>query len=96
MRLTPAERRLSEFFVQSTYSISAAQAQFPAVVRAAQSGRVVGVSKHGETVAFLISRERLEALVETKELLANPAFVRAWKEDKAGKGKLYPASALAD
>jgi antitoxin YefM len=82
--------------MQSTYSISAAQAQFPAVVRAARAGRVVGVTKHNETVAFVISRERLEALIETKELLANPAFRRALKEDRAGKGKLYPASALAD
>ena len=80
----------------STYSISAAQAQFPAVVRAAQAGRIVGVTKHNETVAFVVSRERLEALIETKELLANPAFVSAWREAKAGRGKYHPASALAD
>ena len=94
--MTVGSRGPSRFSVQSTYSISAAQAQFPAVVRAAQSGRIVGVSKHNETVVYLISRERLEALVETKELLANPTFVRAWKEARAGKGKYHPASTLAD
>ncbi len=82
--------------MKSTYSISAAQAQFPAVVRFAQAGHFVGVTKHGETVAFVVSRERLESLLETKELLTNPAFVRAWKEVKAGKGKFHPVSALAD
>jgi prevent-host-death family protein len=82
--------------MQSTYSISGAQAQFPAVVRAARAGRVIGVTKHNETVAFVISRDRLEGLIETKELLANPKFVKAWKEAKTGKGKYYPASALAD
>ncbi len=82
--------------MQTTYSITAAQAKFPAVVRAAQKGRVVGVTKHNETVAFVISRERMEGIAETMELLADPAFVRAWRADKAGKGKLYPASALAD
>ncbi len=91
-RRTPASR----FPVQSTYSISAAQSQFPAVVRAAQSGRVIGVTKHDQTVAFVISRDRLEGLIETKELLANPKFVKALKEAKAGKGKYHPASALAD
>jgi hypothetical protein len=44
----------------------------------------------------VISRDRLEGLIETKELLANPKFVKAWKEAKTGKGKYYPASALAD
>ncbi|MBI5769940.1 MAG: type II toxin-antitoxin system prevent-host-death family antitoxin [Verrucomicrobia bacterium] len=82
--------------MNSTYSVSAARAKFPAMVRSAQAGRLVGVTKNNETVAFLISRERLEALIETKELLANPAFVQAWTEEKAGKGKYHPASALAD
>ena len=44
-----------------------------------------------ETVAFVVSRERMESLIETLELLANPAFVRAWRAEKAGKGKSYPA-----
>ena len=82
--------------MKSSYSISAAQAQFPAVVRTARSGRVVGVTKHNETVAFVVSRERMESLVESLELLANPAFVSAWRAEKAGRGKSYPATALAD
>ena len=78
------------------YSISAAQAAFPAVIRAAQAGRLVAVSKHQETVAYVISRDRLESLVESLELLANPEFVRAWRADQSGKGKLHSLSALAD
>lgn len=94
--LTAALSAVSRISVKSTYSISAAQAQFPAVVRAAQTGRLVGVTKHSETVAFVVSRERMESLVETLELLANPKFVRAWRAEKSGQGKSFPASALAD
>lgn len=94
--LTPAPSCASRIAMKSTYSISSAQAQFPAVVRTAQTGRIVGVTKHNETVAFVVSRERMESLVETLELLANPTFVRAWRAEKAGRGKSYPASALAD
>lgn len=82
--------------MKSTYSISAAQAQFPAVIRAARSGRLVAVNKHNETVAFVISRERMEAIAETIELLADPDFMRALRTDRKGEGKLYPASSLAD
>ena len=89
--MTPLPLYGSRIPVKSTYTISSAQAQFPAVVRAAQTGRVVGVTKHNETVAFVVSRERMESLIETLELLANPAFVRAWRAEKAGKGKSYPA-----
>lgn len=83
-------------FVKSTYSVTAAQAQFPAVIRAAQNGRLVAVSKHNETVAFVVSRERMEAIAETMELLADRDFMSALQAERAGKGKLYPASSLAD
>lgn len=94
--MTWRTRRARILIVKSTYSITAAQAKFPAVVRSAQSGRVVGVTKHNETVAFVISRERFEGLLETLELLANPKFLQAFKAEKAGKGKYHPVSSLAD
>jgi prevent-host-death family protein len=94
--LTLAPNSSPIFSVKSTYSITAAQARFPAVVRAAQSGRLVGVTKHNETVAFVISRERMEGIAETMELLADPKFMRALRDAKSGKAKSHPASSLAD
>ena len=82
--------------MNATISVTAERAKLPPVVRSAQSGRVVGVTMRKKTVAYVVSRERMESILETMELLANPAFVRAWKEAKAGKGKYHPASALAD
>jgi prevent-host-death family protein len=95
--LTCAAGGINSLLVKTTYSITHAQAKLPAIVRTVQSGRVVAVSKRNETVAFVISRERMESLLETMELLSNPDFMRAWRAEKAGRGgKLYPASSLAD
>ena len=41
-----------------------------------------------------MSRERMEAIVETLELLANPAAVKAIAAHRAGKTKLVPLSKL--
>lgn len=82
--------------MNATLSVTAERAKLPAVVRSAQSGRVVGVTVRKKTVAYVVSRERMESIFETMELLANPAFVRAWKQEKVGKGRYHPASALAD
>ena len=47
-----------------------------------------------ETVAFLVPRERMEALLETMEVMANPAAMRAIRRDQSGKGKYLPLSVL--
>lgn len=71
--------------MKTTYSISKGQNQFPALVRAAQSRGVATITKHDETVAYLVSREKWESMLETMELLANADFqqqLRLIREDK--------------
>ena len=82
--------------MNAALSVTAERGKLPAVVRSAQSGRFVGVTVRKKTVAYVVSRERMESILETMELLANPKFVRAWREAKTGTGKYHPASALAD
>lgn len=79
----------------NTYSIARGQAQFPRLVKQSQ-GSIVSIERHGQVQAYLIGRERMEAIAETMELLANPAFMAQVKRHRAGKLKFYPASALAD
>jgi len=43
-------------------------------------------------VAYLLSRERLEAIVETMELLANPAARKAIEGHRGGKTRFAPLS----
>jgi antitoxin YefM len=73
--------------MKSTVSISEGQNNFPALVKAAETGRVVTVTRHDNPVACVIGHERMSAIVETLEILANPAAMRALREHQAGKTK---------
>jgi prevent-host-death family protein len=80
----------------STYSVSEAQSQLPRLIRKAERGEPVRIRRRDETVAYLVSRDRMEALVETMELLANPEAVRAIAAHRAGKVRLTSLAALGD
>ena len=77
--------------MKTTLSVSEAQAQLPRLVRAKET---ITVRRRDETVAFIVPRERMEALLETMEILSNPAALRAIKRDQSGKGKYLPLSVL--
>lgn len=47
------------------------------------------ISRHGKVVGIYLSRDRIEALVESMELLSDPEFTKALKEYKAGRMKFY-------
>lgn len=76
----------------STYSVTDAQTQLPRLLRQAEKGAAVSIRRRNETVAYLVSRERMEAIVETIELLANPAAMKAIAAHRAGKTKLVSLS----
>jgi prevent-host-death family protein len=73
--------------MKSTVSISEGQSTFPALVKAAESGKVVTVTRHEEPVACVMGYERMSAIAETLEIMGNPAAMRAIREHKAGKTK---------
>jgi antitoxin YefM len=74
-------------FVKSTVSISEGQNSFPALIKAAEKGRVVTVTRHDEPVACVVAYERMSAIAETLEVLGNPVAMQAIAEHKAGKTK---------
>jgi antitoxin YefM len=80
--------------MKSTYSVTEAQTQLPSLIRRAEKGEPVRIRRRNETVAYLVSRERMEAIVETIELLANPDAMKAIAAHRAGRMKLRPLSAL--
>ena len=81
---------------KSTYSVTQAQSTLPRLVREAESGELVGITRRDETVAYLVSREHLEAIVETMELLANPRARKAIADHRAGRTRFLPLSAIND
>jgi len=80
--------------MSSTYSVTQAQSNLPSLIRRAEKGEPVRILRRNETVAYLVSRDRMEAIVETLELLSNPEAVKAIGEHRARKMKFAPLSVL--
>jgi prevent-host-death family protein len=79
---------------RSTYSVTQAQSTLPRLVREAESGELVRITRRDETVAYLVSRAHFEAIVETMELLANPRARKAIGEHRAGRTRFLPLTAI--
>ena len=77
----------------TTYSITEAQANFPAVVREAAEQPIV-ITRRDKVVGYLLSPERFGAILETMEILANPEAMKAIRDYEAGKTKFHPLSVL--
>jgi prevent-host-death family protein len=83
--------------MSSTYSIASGQREFPAMVRRAEKGELAVVTRHDKPVAYVISAERMEGMLETMELLANPEFMRALEAERAGRsGRVYTIDDIPD
>lgn len=74
--------------MNSTVTITELQAQAPRIVRRAEKNGSVSVARHGRTVAFLVSRERMEGIIETIEIMSDRKAMKAIREYEAGKLRL--------
>jgi PHD/YefM family antitoxin component YafN of YafNO toxin-antitoxin module len=54
------------------------------------------VTKHDETVAYLVSAEKWESMLETMELLANPEFQHQRKLMRQGDVEYFDVETLPD
>ena len=77
--------------MKTTFDIAEAQARLPTLVHTKQT---VSLQQDDETVAFLVPRDRMEALLETMEIMANPEAMKAIRRDQSGKRKYLPLSVL--
>ena len=53
---------------RSTITVAELQAQTPKTLRQTQRRRMLAVTREGQITAFLVSRDRLMAMIETMEL----------------------------
>ena len=79
--------------MKNTYSVAKAQANFTRILKEAEK-HLISITRHDETVAFILSRERMNAIVETLEIMANPAAMKAIREHQAGKTRFHSLSIL--
>jgi PHD/YefM family antitoxin component YafN of YafNO toxin-antitoxin module len=77
----------------STYSVTQAQSNLPRLLKDS-AYHSIAIRRRDETVAYLVSRQRMEAIAETLELLANPNAMKAIRAHQAGKMKFFPLSSL--
>lgn len=82
--------------MSTTVSARRAGEKFPDLLRQVEQGDTIAISRRDETVAFLISRARLEALVETVEILRHADAMEAIERHSAGTSRMHPLSALDD
>jgi prevent-host-death family protein len=80
--------------MKSTYTVTEAQARLPGLLRQATRSGPVCIRRRNETVAYLVSRERMEAIVETLEILGNPEALRAIRAHRSGKLRFVPLASL--
>ena len=84
------------FIMKKAYTIKEAQRGIAALVRTAESGEIATITRHDRPVAYMIGAERLSAIGETMEILANPKAMRAIRAVEAGKTKSVPAEDLPE
>jgi PHD/YefM family antitoxin component YafN of YafNO toxin-antitoxin module len=85
---------LGRFIMDSTYSVTQAQTNLPRLIKEAAVEGSIAITRHEETVAYLISRGRMDAIMETLELLGNPAAMKALRNYEEGKTRFLPLAAL--
>ena len=66
-------------------TITELAASVPKAVRETEELGVRGITRNGKAVAFLISRDVMESILETIELQKNSKLMALVKADKAGK-----------
>jgi PHD/YefM family antitoxin component YafN of YafNO toxin-antitoxin module len=52
------------------------------------------ISRHGKIVGIYLSRDRIEALIESVELLGKPEFAKALKNYEFGRMKFHDTADL--
>jgi antitoxin YefM len=80
--------------MNSTVTVSELQAQTPKIVREAERRGLMAVTRHGRIAAFLISKDRVAAMIETMEILSDPEAMKAIRDFEAGKTRMKPVECL--
>lgn len=82
--------------MKTTYSITLAQRNFPGLVKETASGEAVAITRHDETVAYVVSAEQMEAMVETMEVLADENAMRSIRDYERGGMRMISLDEIGD
>ena len=80
--------------MKSTVTTTEAQATLPRLLKQLRKQMAVTITNHGRVAGFLVSKERMEAIIETMEVLGNAEAMKAIRDFEAGRSKGKDISAL--
>ncbi len=66
-------------------TVATLQAGVSRFIKRAEADGIVPVSRNGRTVVFMVSRDKMAALLETMELQKDSELMALVKQDRAGK-----------
>ena len=72
--------------MKNTYSVTQAQSKLPGLLKEVnEAGTAYGITVHDDVKAYLVSKERMDAITETVEILANKDAAAAIRDYESGK-----------
>jgi len=80
--------------MKTAVSVSKARAQLPNLLKKVASGDTIAICKDDVAFAYIVSRDRWEAILETMEIMANPKAMKAIRDAEAGRTRYHALSAL--
>jgi prevent-host-death family protein len=81
--------------MNSKVTITELKTHAPRIIRQAEQKGAVTITRRGRPAAFLVSRKRLEAIIETLEIMGNPKAMKAIRAYEKGKARFKNLSCLA-
>ncbi|MCZ7636295.1 MAG: type II toxin-antitoxin system Phd/YefM family antitoxin [Verrucomicrobia bacterium] len=82
--------------MKNTVTTTEAQANLPRLLRQLPAKKSLTITSHGRIAGFLVSKDRMEAIIETMEILANPEAMKAIQAFEAGHSRGKNISCLDD
>ena len=82
--------------MKSTVTTTEAQANLPKLLKQLPQRQAFTITNHGRIAGFLISKDRMEAIIETLEIMGNPDAMKAIHDYESGKFKGKDISCLDD
>ena len=80
--------------MKNTVTTTEAQANLPRLLRQLPAKKSLTITSHGRIAGFLVSKDRMEAIIETMEILANPGAMQAIQAFEAGHSRGKDISCL--
>lgn len=80
--------------MKTTVTTTEAQANLPRLLRELPARKSLTITSHGRIAGFLISKDRMEAIIETMEILANSRAMKVVRDFEAGRSQGKDISCL--